>query len=263
MRLCVWALGWIVLGVAGVGHGFGQTVSGMGTDSAGTPTTVDAALYAMADRAAVIFVGTVTAVRRVGDDPGSAAAGVVEIDFAVEAAVRGCQTGGTYTLREWAGRWAGADERYRVGQRMLMMLHAPGASGLSSPVGGGEGAIPVRGGGATIGEKDTTAGAQGLVADLRWVGARLARPVVYRKEAPRSPMGGDASALGGSSNLPGRTVRARLPEGAKALVGAEMAAVNATEEAAPQASVPAQEAAISTLISMLASPKKGGNDAAR
>ena len=235
----------------------------MGTDSAGTPTTVETALRAMAGRAAVVFVGTVTAVRRVDDDPTSAAAGVVEVDFAVEQAVRGAASSGTYTLREWAGRWAGEDERYRVGQRMFMMLHAPGASGLSSPVGGAEGAIPVRGGGATIGEKDTTAGVQGPVADLRWVGAKLGRPVVYRKEAPRSPMGGGAAGLGQAPSTPVKTVSARVSYAGQVMAGAETAAMNALDEAPAQASVPAQEASVATLISMLAAAKTGAPNAAR
>ena len=260
MRLCGWALGWVIVAGVGVGSGQGQTAAaGMGSDSAAVPATVQTAIQSMSNRAAVVFVGTVTAIRRAGDDPGSAAAGVVEIDFAVERAVRGCTTGGTYTLREWAGRWAGVDERYRVGQRMFMMLHAAGASGLSSPVGGAEGAIPVRGGGATIGAKDTTTGMQEQVADLRWVGAKLGRPVVYRKEAPKSPVAGLG---GGTGRAPVRTVAARALS-AQPMVGAEMAAANALEEAPAQASLPAQEAAISAMVNMVASSKKGGDDAAR
>ena len=78
-------------------------------------------------------------------DAKNGATGVVEIEFAVEDAVRGV-SGGTYTLREWAGLWPAGDEPFRVGQRYLMLLHAPGAAGLSSPVGGMDGAIPIRGG---------------------------------------------------------------------------------------------------------------------
>jgi len=119
-------------------------------------------LKEMALRAGTIFVGRVTAVRRL--DGAGGATGVVEIDFAVEDAVRGVR-GGTYTLREWAGLWRDSDP-LSVGRRYLMLLHAAGAAGLSSPVGGPDGAIPVGAG--------TSAS-----IDLRWVAARAERPVAY------------------------------------------------------------------------------------
>ena len=128
--------------------------------------TVEEALHRMSDRAAVVFVGQVVAVRRVAS-AGDGSSGVVEIEFQVEQAVRGCGVG-TYVLREWAGLWAGNDARYRVGQRRLMLLHAPGAGGMSSPVDGLDGTLPVYG-----------AGAEGELVDLRWVGTKLQRPVVY------------------------------------------------------------------------------------
>jgi hypothetical protein len=125
--------------------------------------TVEDPLHAMTAQAAVIFAGQVTAVRRL-DGSSSGATGVVEIDFAVDDAVRGVGSG-TYTLREWAGLWNAGELPLRVGQRYLMLLHAPGASGLSSPVGGMDGAIPIHG---------------GTTVDLRWVAARVVRPIAYR-----------------------------------------------------------------------------------
>jgi len=123
----------------------------------------EAELRAMSRLAGVIFAGQVSAVRRL--DGAGGATGVVEIEFAVEDAVRGV-SGGAYTLREWAGLWT-ANEPFRVGERYLMLLRAPGAAGLSSPVGGADGAIPIR---------------AGRQVDLRWIAARVARPVAYRAE---------------------------------------------------------------------------------
>jgi hypothetical protein len=120
-----------------------------------SPAT-EAALHDMARLAGVIFTGEVVAVRR--HDAGDGSTGVVEIEFAVDDAVRGVRVG-SYTLREWAGLWNAGDEPFRVGQRYLMLLHAPGESGLSSPVDGVDGAIPIRGGGTV---------------DLRWIAARAA-----------------------------------------------------------------------------------------
>ena len=181
---CVWVG---VVWVAGV-------VGAVGQDAAVVPpATVEDALHEMSDAAGVIFAGQVTAVRRVAGVGG--ASGVVEVDFRVDNAVRGCVSDGTYTLREWAGLWAGGNARYRVGQRLLMMLRAPGASGMSSPVGGMDGAIPIRGveseiatgsvtvAGATVSGGSVPGGEVGSpvaaplvsMVDLRWVGTRMLR----------------------------------------------------------------------------------------
>jgi hypothetical protein len=163
------------------------------------PQSTNDALHSMSQMAGVIFTGQVIAVRRIEGLNG--ATGVVEIDFAVEDAVRGV-SGSAYTLREWAGLWAAGDEPFRVGQRYLMLLHSPGAAGLSSPVGGTDGAIPIRGSvqtqttdsagtdsaetsagrsvAARTGPAGTSALADGRVVDLRWVATRVAQPLQYR-----------------------------------------------------------------------------------
>lgn len=162
------------------------------------PQTLEDALHQLSDAAGIIFTGQVLAVRRSEADNGSS--GVVEIDFRVDDAVRGCTAGSTYTLREWAGLWSGGDQRYRVGQRLLMLLHAPGAFGMSSPVGGMDGAIPIRGAATEIAPQPaatstarvtattlaaTSAAASETttpatpVADLRWIGTRVQRPIAY------------------------------------------------------------------------------------
>jgi hypothetical protein len=169
------------------------------------PQTTDDALHAMSQIAGVIFAGQVVAVRR--HEAIDGATGVVEIEFAVEDAVRGV-SGDTYTLREWAGLWPAGDAPFCAGQRFLMLLYAPGASGLSSPVGGMDGAIPIRGGGVpnTQATAATVAGPEarlaatstamaiatatdGRVVDLRWVATRIVRPVSYRLETLAHPTG--------------------------------------------------------------------------
>jgi hypothetical protein len=168
--------GWLrvaaVFGAMGVSAAFGQS-SAAGT--AVLPQTVEDSLHEMSDAAGVIFAGQVLSVRVVPGNVG--APGVVEVRFRVDQAVRGCSAGGTYVLKEWQGLWGAGDARYRVGERLLMLLRAPGASGLSSPVGGMDGAIPIRGvesqidGGSVVG----AAVAPERMADLRWVGARMLR----------------------------------------------------------------------------------------
>jgi hypothetical protein len=168
------------------------------------PQTTNDALHAMSRLAGAIFTGQVIAVRRL--DGANGATGVVEIEFAVEDAVRGV-SGSSYTLREWAGLWPAGDEPFRVGQRYLMLLHAPSAAGLSSPVGGMDGTFPVHGSmqtQATVSAEAASAGtasaetvatrtvaaktgsaalsalADGRVVDLRWVATRVVQPLSYR-----------------------------------------------------------------------------------
>jgi hypothetical protein len=104
-----------------------QLTSSAGAASAtAIPQTVEDVLHQMSDRADIIFAGEVIAIRPHTAETTSA--GFVEIDFHIDQAIRGRTAGGSYVLREWAGLWTGDAHRYEVGQRLLMLLHAPGAS---------------------------------------------------------------------------------------------------------------------------------------
>jgi hypothetical protein len=211
---------------------------GVGGEAAGAPQDVETALHQMSDRADVIFVGKVTAVKH--QDGEGLASGVVEIDFQVDQAVRGCTAGTPYALREWAGLWEGDDQRYRVGQRLLMMLHAPGAAGMSSPVDGMDGAIPiVRGGSGPL-----AAGSSARVAppavDLRWVGVKVHRTVSYG--------GGRTGGGGSAAGMAGPQARA------VAAAGSEAAGSLSSDE--DSSSVPAQQASVDVVVGMLTSWQK-------
>lgn len=151
--------------------------------SAGTntpPATLEDALHQMSDKADVIFAGQVIAIRQ--HDGQGVASGFVEVEFRVDQAVRGCTAGEPYILREWAGLWEGGATRYRVGERLLMFLHAPGPSGLSSPISGMDGAVPIHGSASTMVASATSA--QTPLADLRWVNTHVLHPVSYRTASP-------------------------------------------------------------------------------
>ncbi len=137
------------------------------------PQTIEDALHQISDSAALIFTGEVIAIRSLPGQNG--ASGVVEIEFCIDQAIRGTTAGSTYTLREWAGLWAGGEPRYRTGQRLLMLLHAPGPSGITSPVGGMAGAIPIRATSSAPKATSASTATSPLIADLRWVGTRLQR----------------------------------------------------------------------------------------
>jgi len=159
------------------------------------PQTIEEALHQLSDSAGVIFVGEVTAIRSLAGANGSS--GIVEVDFRIDQAVRNCTPNSTYTLREWAGLWAAGDQRYRTGQRLLMLLHAPGPSGITSPVGGMIGAIPVRASTTSPDTASATTASAPLIADLRWVGAHLQRALPYASStivtAQTSPSVSDTS----------------------------------------------------------------------
>jgi hypothetical protein len=126
-------------------------------------TSVAGVLRGMAARAGVVFVGQVQRIVPKG--------GVVEVTLQVQQPVLGV-VGGTYVLREWAGRWTGGRQRYWVGERAMFFLHATGGSadgetGLSSPVDGMMGVVPV----VPMG------GNAGALLDVRWLAARVRRAV--------------------------------------------------------------------------------------
>jgi len=182
------------------------------------PATTQDALHAMAAQAGVIFTGQVTAVRRIAAAGGSS--GVVQIDFAVDDAILGVASGSTYTLREWAGLAPAGDLPYQPGRRYLMLLYAPGPSGLSSPVGGPDGAIPIYGSGpaaapdtsdliaanspsatSPTGARSPARSALRMASpapagvpiatpidnttiDLRWIAARVLQPLDYQPDSP-------------------------------------------------------------------------------
>jgi hypothetical protein len=80
-----------------------------------------------------IFAGTVKSVERAV--PKGNGVATVLINFHVDEAMRGVQTGQMLAIREWAGLWE-FGERYRPGERVLLFLYPPSKLGLTSPVGG-------------------------------------------------------------------------------------------------------------------------------
>ncbi len=114
------------------------------------------ALRNLASRSGVVFAGRVTAVTPRG--------GVMEVSFAVDRPILG-SVDAAYTLREWSGLWTVGQPRYRVGQRALIFLHPPNAAGLSSPVDGMDGVLPVV----------ATAANEPLLLDVRRLATRVQR----------------------------------------------------------------------------------------
>jgi hypothetical protein len=225
----------------------GQT-AGTVIDDAATPQDVVTALHQMADRAGVIFVGRVAGVRR--QDGGGVASGVVEVTFEVDQAIRGCAAGTPFVLREWAGLWEADDQRYRVGQRLLMLLHALNAAGMSSPVDGMDGAIPiVRGGGAPLAANSSARVAPPAV-DLRWVGTKLLHPVSYGSGTARGAHRASESA---HAVAQGQVVHAVV---AGSVISAAPVTTLSASDSPGSASVPAQQASVDLVVGMLTSWQK-------
>jgi hypothetical protein len=200
-------------------------------------TVVDI-LHQFSDKADVIFAGQVLAIRRPNG-------GVVEVEFRVDQAIRGCTAGTPYVLREWAGLWAGDNQRYRVGQRLLMLLHAPSAAGMSSPVGGLDGAIPIRQSSTAMAPGDDAATPmQPPYVDLRWLGARLPRAVSYQSEPAPGAKRADSQPLFFGQLAPDATTSGSVvnfPTSQPVLNNASVS----------DASVPAQQASVNAVMDML------------
>jgi hypothetical protein len=143
--------------------------------------TVEDVLRQFSDKAGVVFVGQVLEIHRVNNQV--TGSGAVEIRFHVDQSIRGCTAGVPYVLREWGGLWAADSHRYHIGQRLLMFLYEPNAYGISSPVDGLDGAIPIRQGGSAIPSLVSTTPPSAPYVDLRWLGARLQRTISYRQKS--------------------------------------------------------------------------------
>jgi hypothetical protein len=190
--------------------------------------SVGAELRGLASRAGVVFVGQVETIEFKGGMGGAPNGDVVEITFTVQQPVLGV-VGGRYVMREWAGRWTGGQEDFRVGQRAMFFLHAPSAAGLSSAVDGMMGVVPVVGMGAN---------GQALL-DVRWVATRVRRamdgPLVG---AAGTSTGGIALADGVAVTRSWRTEGmaepkgVRLPEGVLGQVS-KAGALEAEQHAGP------------------------------
>jgi hypothetical protein len=209
--------------------------------SATSPQTALDILHQLSDKADVIFAGQVVAIR-----PND---GVVEVEFRVDQAIRGCSVGTPYILREWAGLWTAGNQRYRVGQRLLMLLHAPSAAGMSSPVGGLDGAIPIRQGGAAAQPAISSRAPQRPYVDLRWLGARLPHAVLYRSEPvpTTKPDGLPASLLARPT--------AHIAASGSVISAAPITAMLGNASAS-DSSVPAQQASVDAVMGMLTTWQK-------
>jgi hypothetical protein len=214
-----------------------------GQVAATQPETVVDILHQLSDKADVIFAGQVMAIRRPND-------GVVEVEFRVDQAIRGCAVGTPYILREWAGLWAGDTQRYRVGQSLLMLLHAPSAAGMSSPVGGLDGAVPIRQGGAATPLAGTATPPQPPFVDLRWLGVKLPHAVSYSSEVRHA-----AKANGVAAPL---VAQQQMVQAAAAglITGAAPVTLMAGSSSRGEASVPAQQASVDAVIGMLTAWQK-------
>ena len=105
------------------------------------PRRIPMEIQQTASRAEIIFSGRVTSIAPTRAASADRAA-TVTITFQVDDAVRGVKAGQIYSFREWAGLWS-AGPRYQVGQRLMLFLYAPSKLGLTSPVGGRAGVLPV------------------------------------------------------------------------------------------------------------------------
>jgi hypothetical protein len=92
-----------------------------------------------------------------------------------------------------------------------MMLHAPGSAGMTSPVAGMDGAIPLSAQNSTLitASSASTSAADSpasLAADLRWVGTHVLRPVSSSALSQVTEMTADAVPVTDAQQTPLPTV---------------------------------------------------------
>ncbi len=124
-----------------------------GQPLAGAAKTEDV-LAELVHRAGVIFAGEVYAIRMPEGEANqgtvggqhSSNANVVEIEFRVDQGIRGTSVGDAYVLKEWVGLWRNRPAPFKLHQRAVVFLYPPNAAGLSSPVGGMVGVLPIEAG---------------------------------------------------------------------------------------------------------------------
>lgn len=124
---------WITATFVGVGLSLGLCAGAQGQAQISDAALLRE-LQTLFQRAGTVFVGQIVTIER--------KPGCVEVVFRVEQPVRGL-TGSPFVMREWTGLWAPGFSRYREGQRVLAFVYAAGRGGLSSPVFGPEGLVPV------------------------------------------------------------------------------------------------------------------------
>jgi len=107
-------------------------------------------LQQMAALSGQIFLGHVVGIKFLGNTQNNNISDwpdgsrIVEITFQAEDCVTGCVTNQLVVLHEWASLWRGQPHRYTIGQQAVWMFYPPNAAGISSPVNGILGVLPVR-----------------------------------------------------------------------------------------------------------------------
>lgn len=99
-------------------------------------------LAQLAQKAGIIFSGTVTKIEARSANVRGQAVGTVAITFHVETAIRGATAGKSLTITQWIGLWS-SGQRYRVGERLLLFLYPRSRVGLTSCVAAGTGRFAV------------------------------------------------------------------------------------------------------------------------
>ena len=100
-----------------------------------------ATLEQLSRHAGYIFRGRVLSVDR--PRPTRGAVTTVLVTFEVLEGIRGVRSGERLTIQEWAGLWSAGRPRYRPGQELLLFLYPRSRLGLTSPVGGDLGVLPI------------------------------------------------------------------------------------------------------------------------
>ena len=96
----------------------------------------------VARAAGLIFTGKVVSVESHAPTQASPVA-TVEAKFRVDRGIAGVHSGQLVTIREWAAIWPMQRPIRRDGSLVLFFFYPPSSAGLTSPVGGAVGQVPL------------------------------------------------------------------------------------------------------------------------
>ena len=99
-------------------------------------------LRQITQRAGMIFLGRVETISW-KHAPGGGPSDRVRITFKILDGIRGARTGDSLEVQEWSGLWVPGNERYQVGETLMLFLYPRSRLGLTSPVGGDAGRIEI------------------------------------------------------------------------------------------------------------------------
>jgi hypothetical protein len=186
------------------------SAAGAASDRAAAERVLGPSWQYLAQRAGMIFTGTVLAsggaVEPVGTPSNLRLGGsFMEFKLRIDRPIAGVERGQILTIREWTGAWS-RHPALRSGERVLLFLYPPSRLGLTSPVGGGRGQIRLDSTGQSI-------------ADPSVVDQSVGEPALPARSKSQGEHDQDSAAVANTAAVHGRIAVSQLERAIRAARG--------------------------------------------